>query len=107
MKTKSWKLVLIASLGAFMISSCAVYVHPPAGEVVVSDAPPGPQVDVVTASPGPDFVWIGGAWVVGPGGGWVWEGGRWERPPHPGAHWVPHSYVVRNGRRVFVRGGWR
>jgi hypothetical protein len=28
-------------------------------------------------------------------------------PADPGAVWVPHQYVNRDGKHVFVRGGWR
>jgi hypothetical protein len=84
----------------------AVVVQPaPAPEVVVSGAPPPPMEEVVPPQPDVTFVWIPGVWVWR--GGWVWDGGRWGRPPHPGAVWVPHRYVYRNGRHVWVRGGWR
>ena len=63
--------------------------------VVVEAAPP---------SPGLGFVWIGGAWVWN--NGWVWESGRWQHPPHPGAVWRPHRYENRDGKHVFIRGGW-
>jgi len=75
------------------------------GELEVGVAPPAPLVDVRVASPGVDFVWIPGAYVWN--GRWVWEGGRWDHPPRRGAVWVPHHYVYRGGRHVFVRGGWR
>ena len=29
------------------------------------------------------------------------------RPAYVGPVWVPHRYVYRNGRHVWVRGGWR
>lgn len=116
MKTKLLRLVLLASLAGLFAAGCTVYVRPPAaqvavsapGEVVVEGAPPPapPYVDVVTLSPGPDFIWIGGAWFWG-GGRWQWERGHWARPPHRGAVWVAHHYEYRNGRHVFVRGGWR
>jgi hypothetical protein len=99
MKSKLLKSVVVALVAGVMVSACEVSVRSPAGEVVVSDAPPAALVDPVIASPGPDFVWIGGVWV--------WQGGHYERPPHAGAVWVAHRYEVRNGRRVFVRGGWR
>ena len=76
------------------------------GEVVADSAPPPPIEETVTVAPDPAFIWIGGVWVWG-GGGWRWEGGHWARPPHPGAVWVPHRYVNRNGRHVWIRGGWR
>jgi hypothetical protein len=75
-------------------------------EVVATSAPPPPIEETVTVAPDPTFVWIGGVWLWG-GGGWRWEGGHWARPPHAGAVWVPHRYVYRNGRHVWVRGGWR
>jgi len=116
MKTALIKSVVLVSLAGLFAAGCNVYVRPPAARVVVAapagvvvaEAPPPapPYADVVTVSPGPDFVWIGGVWVWG-GRGWVWEKGHWERPPHPGAVWVPHHYEFRDGRHVFVRGGWR
>lgn len=108
MKTKFLNSIVLAALsaGTFVVG-CSVEVRPPAAEVEVSAAPPPVQVDVETPAPGPDFVWIGGVWVWGPEGRWVWQGGHWDRPPHAGAVWVPHRYEYRNGRHVFVRGGWR
>ena len=110
MKNNMYKsLILAAALAGLFVVGCNVHVTPPAAEVEVSSAPPPPPavVDVETPMPGPDFVWIGGVWVWGPGGRWVWEKGHWDHPPHPGAVWVAHSYAYRNGRHVFVRGGWR
>jgi len=116
MKTNLWKSVVLASVAGLFVAGCDVYVRPPAdrvvvaepGGVVVAGAPPAapPYVDVQTVSPGPDYVWIGGVWVWG-GGGWAWERGHWDRPPRPGAVWAPHRYEYRNGRHVFVKGGWR
>jgi hypothetical protein len=110
------KSVVLASLGGLFVAGCNVYVRPPAaqvavtvpGEVVVAEAPPPapPYVEVMAASPGPDFIWIGGAWFWG-GARWQWERGHWARPPHRGAVWMPHHYEFRNGRHIFVRGGWR
>jgi hypothetical protein len=106
MKTNLLKSIILACAVIILEAGCRVQALAPGTEVEVSVAPPPAQVDVVTAMPGPDFVWIGGVWVWGPGG-WVWQHGHWDRPPHPGAVWVPHSYVYRGGRHVFVRGGWR
>jgi hypothetical protein len=74
-------------------------------ETVVNEAPPAPLTEVVMSSPGPDFAWIGGVWVWN--NRWVWEAGRWDRRPSAGAAWVPHKYENRNGKHVFVRGGWK
>ena len=116
MRTKLLQLVLWAPLAGLVMSGCDVYVRPPAervvvaepGGVVVAEAPPAapPFVEVETVSPGPDYVWIGGVWMWG-GNRWVWERGHWDRPPRHGAVWVPHRYEYRNGRHVFIRGGWR
>jgi hypothetical protein len=94
--------VFAASLFAV---GCVVYPVRPVGEVDVVGDPPEPIVEDVTPAPGLGFVWIGGAWAWHDR--WVWEAGRWDRPPHPGAVWVPHRYVVHNGRHVFIQGGWR
>jgi hypothetical protein len=95
--------------GALMIlCGCVAYPAGPgsaAGEVEVAGAPPMAISEDVPPSPGPDYVWIGGVWDWQ--GRWVWDRGHWDRPPHPGAIWVPHRYVEHNGRRTFVRGGWR
>jgi len=74
-------------------------------EVDVVGDPPVPIVEDITPAPGIGFVWIEGAWAWH--GRWVWEAGHWDRPPHPGAVWVPHRYVVHNGRHIFIRGGWK
>jgi len=104
------KTVGVAALTFLLGAGCEVrtaYRGPAVGVGVdVDTEPPAPLVETVPASPDPAFVWIGGAWIWG-GGGWHWQGGHYERPPHPGAIWVPHRYENRNGRRVFVRGGWR
>ena len=86
---------------------CAVYTEPAGvnAGVEVQDDPPPLIVETMPVSPGPDFVWVGGSWVWN--GHWVWEHGRWGRPPHAGAMWVANRYEVRNGHRVFIRGGWR
>jgi hypothetical protein len=117
MKKQSAIKFLLAIVGASLIGSgCTVTYHPPVVavdatvpapvEVEATSAPPPPIDETVTVAPDPSFVWIGGVWVWG-GGGWRWEGGHWDRPPHPGAVWMPHHYEFRNGRHVFVRGGWR
>jgi hypothetical protein len=109
------KLGLLLSTGALLGAGCTVEVAGPPtatvvaaapSEVYVGGPPPAPIVEVVPAMPGPAFVWINGCWVWG-GSHWRWETGRWARPPHPGARWVAHQYVYRNGRHVFVQGGWR
>jgi len=114
MKTNLLKSIVLAAVAGHFAAGCEVYVRPPAAEVAVTApgvevaaAPPVAEVDVQPPMPGSGFIWIGGNWVWGPGGRWVWERGRWDRPPHPGAVWVPHRYEYRNGRHVFVRGGWR
>jgi hypothetical protein len=123
-KTALFKSLFLASASSLLVSGCVVrervvYRPPPpppapvvvvpepvvAGEIFVTAAPPPPIVEQVTVSPGPAFVWIGGNWVWH--GKWMWERGHWARPPHPGAVWVPHRYVYRNGRHVFINGGWR
>jgi len=116
-KTTAVKYALLIAVASTLASGCVVRERvvyrqgpppPPAavgGEVVVDEAPPAPLVEVVPAGPGPGFIWIGGSWVWR--GHWVWEAGRWGRPPHPGAVWVSHRYVYRNGVHVWVRGGWR
>ena len=97
------------ALAALLATGCVVhevgYQSAAGAEVTVGEAPPAPLVETVTEAPDPTFVWIGGNWVWR--NHWVWEHGRWARPPHPGAVWVPHSYVNRGGRHVWVRGGWR
>ena len=107
-------VVLLASAGVLFLTGCVyrertVYRQPGgpvvSDEVVVAGPPPPPIVEEVTVAPAPGFIWIGGCWAWH--GRWVWEHGRWARPPRPGAHWVPHQYVYRNGVHVFVRGGWR
>jgi hypothetical protein len=114
MKTNLLKSIVLACVAGLFAVGCQVYVRSPAaqvdvgpGEVEVGGAPPAAIVDVQPAMPGPGFVWVGGNWVWGPRGRWVWEKGRWDHPPHAGAVWVPHRYEYRNGRHVFVRGGWR
>ena len=79
---------------------------PVAGEIIVSSAPPPPVEETITIAPGPEFVWVPGVWIW-EGRRWRWTHGYWGRPPRPGAVWVPHRYVYRNGVHVFVRGGWR
>jgi hypothetical protein len=110
MKTTSFFLIpLLAAAAWALTSGCVVYPYEPVGTVygevdVVGDPPPV-IVETAPPTPGVGYVWIGGSWVWN--GRWVWEHGRWGRPPHPGAVWVPHRYETRNGRHVFVRGGWQ
>jgi hypothetical protein len=123
---RRFQRVFLAASGALLLSACVVYDGPPrrvvyvrqppivveqqpaypvGTEVVADSAPPVPLAEVETASPGVDFVWIPGIWVWE--GRWIWTAGHWDRPPFPGAVWVPHRYVYRNGAHVFIRGGWR
>ena len=74
-------------------------------EVVVDQAPPMPEVETMTIAPGPGFVWVPGAWSWR--GQWVWDRGHWAHPPQAGAVWVSPRFEVREGRKVFIRGGWR
>ncbi len=109
-KMLSWvtkPLALAALMSAVALTyGCAVYTEPAGTEVEVDTDQPAPIVETVPANPGPGYVWIGGAWDYR-GHNWVWEHGHYDRPPRAGAVWVPHSYSVRNGKRVFVHGGWR
>jgi len=115
--------VLTAAAGSFLLAGCVVrdrdvhyrerspvVVEDPVGVgvgagVTVDSAPPPPIAEQITVSPGPDYLWIPGVYVWN--GRWNWERGHWDHRPHPGAVWVPHRYVYRNGAHVFVRGGWR
>jgi hypothetical protein len=110
------KPIVLAAFGSVLVTGCVVrervaYREPAAtvdvgGEVYADSAPPPPIVETETVSPGVGFVWIGGGWIWG-GGHWRWNHGYWGRPPHAGAVWVPHRYVYRGGRHVYIRGGWR
>ena len=103
------KMALLIFAASLSVVGCVVYPATPVAtvgaEVDVVGDPPAPMYETIPMSPGIGFVWIGGAWAWHDR--WVWEAGHWDRPPHPGAVWVPHRYVVRNGRHVFVQGGWR
>ena len=121
----SWNIAGSRALlvsGLLGITGCAVDVRSPVvvapepvvvaapvvtvgAELEVGGAPPPPVADVVVASPGVGFVYLPGAWVWE--GRWVWTRGHWDRPPRAGMRWAPHHYEYRNGRHVFVRGGWR
>lgn len=99
--------VILSIVGLMAGTGCVEY---PAdttvgGQVEVAGPPPVALVDTVPPSPGLGYVWVGGAWDWR--GQWVWDAGRWERPPHPGAVWVPHHYVMHHGHHTFVHGGWR
>ncbi len=108
LKGQLMKKVILLRVGllicATSLFACGCVVSPNSG-VVVTDDPPAPLVETVPADPGTGFVWVGGEW--GWHDHWVWEKGRWQQPPHPGAVWVPHQYANRDGKHVFVRGGWR
>ena len=117
--TTSFKLALLLLTGSLLTSGCvihkrAAYRQPGAhvvvtetigSEIVVTEAPPPPVTEVITIAPDPHFVWVGGGWIWR--GHWVWERGHWERPPRMGALWVPHQYIYRGGKHIYVRGGWR
>jgi len=108
-KSALLKMALPIFAASLFTVGCVVYPARPVttvgAEVEVVGDPPPLIVEDVTPAPGVGFVWVGGSWVWHDR--WVWETGRWDRPPHPGAVWVHHRYVVRDGRHIFVRGGWR
>lgn len=108
------KTMLLLPAASFLLASCVYHERgvysepaPPAAgtEIVVNDAPPPPVVEEVTISPGPEFVWVGGFWVWR--GHWVWEHGHWARPPRAGAVWITPRYIYRDGRHIYIHGGWR
>jgi hypothetical protein len=120
MNLSKLKPVALFLAGPLLLAGCVVrgtvgYQSPPpvsvdasvgvGGEVVVDSAPPPLIAEQMTVAPGPDYLWIGGGWVWN--GRWVWDRGHWGHRPRAGAVWMPHHYVYRNGRHVFVRGGWR
>jgi hypothetical protein len=101
MKNPWFRTMALTLAAGLFAAGCQVYVRPPAervvvapGEVLVTEAPPPPVYEVMPVAPGLGMYWIGGAY-------------HWERPPRPGAIWVQHHYEFRNGRHIFVRGGWR
>jgi hypothetical protein len=111
--------MLLAGVASLFLSGCVVrervvYRPPPApvvvtpvvipNEVVVSAPPPPPVQETVVVAPGPGYYWVRGAWVWRDR--WVWERGHWVYPPRPGARWRESHYEVRNGVRIYVRGGW-
>ena len=108
---KSAFLTMLSLVWAASLFNCGCVVYPSGpvatvgAEVDVAGEPPALIAEDVSPCPGVGFVWIGGAWAWQ--GRWVWERGHWDRPPHSGAVWVPHRYINHNGRRTFVRGGWR
>jgi len=108
MKKNRFLLVLLTGAALGLTGGCVVQPVEPQGyvsaEVTVPDDPPPLIVESAPPSPGLGFVWVGGGWVWN--NGWVWDSGRWQRPPHPGAIWRPHRYENRDGKRVFIRGGW-
>ena len=99
--------LLLAGGASFLTEGCAgpqaVSVNAP---VDVPGNPPPLVTETIPPSPGYGYYWIAGAWIWG-GNNWAWEPGRWQLPPHPGAVWVPHQYIIRDGRHIFIRGGWR
>jgi len=110
------KLVVGAIVaGCLLAAGCVVRMQPaavavtPEAEVGVGVGQPAPPAEVITPAPGPevDFLWIPGWWGW-EGGRWAWHGGYWGHRPHPGAIWVPHSWV-RGPHGGWVHGGghWR
>lgn len=99
--------------GAGLVTGCMHerVIQPPAvvssgrAEIEVTEPPPAPIAESIMISPGAGYVWIPGAWDWR-GNAWVWEKGRWVIPPEPGSYWVPHRYEYRNGKHMFIPGGW-
>jgi hypothetical protein len=110
MKHSQLALVLVTA-ASLLAAGCAVREHGSRegvavrGEVDVPAPPPPVEVDQFSPAPGPGYVWIAGAWNWN--GNWIWERAHWAYPPRPGAVWEAHRYAEKDGRHVFVRGGWR
>ena len=87
-------------------ASAVLIALPAFSEVVVQVRPPAPIHETIVARPGPNYVWTPGyhAWN---GTAYAWTPGAWVAPPHPGARWVAHRWVHRNGGYVLVEGHWR
>jgi hypothetical protein len=94
------RTILLAVTSVFLLGA------PMFADVVVRVAPPAAVVETRPAAPGAGYVWTPGyhRWD---GNRYVWVGGTWVQPPHPGAHWVAHRWVRRNGGWVMVEGHWR
>jgi hypothetical protein len=72
--------------------------------LLVSSAPPAAKSDTQTAPPGPGYIWVAGHWSWQQEQ-WVWIRGRWEEK-RPGYTFVMPRYEDRDGRQVYVLGGW-
>jgi len=103
------KLVVGAIVAGFLFAAGCVVSMQPEGEVGIGIEQPAPPADVVITAPGPevDFLWIPGWWWW-EGGRWAWHGGYWGHRPHPGAEWVPHSWIRgSHGGWIHSGGHWR
>ena len=102
------KLILGATVVACLFAG-GCYLGPARGEVAMGIEQPAPPAEVIAPAPGldVDFFWIPGWWAW-EGGRWGWHGGYWAHRPHPGAVWVPHSWV-RGPHGGWIHGGghWR
>jgi hypothetical protein len=97
--------VLLAAAALGLSAGCVSEQGGPRGRVEVTSDPPPVPPETISSSPGLEYVWIGGAWVWSDH--WVWEPGRWAHPPRAGAIWVPSRFVVHDGKRIFIQGGWQ
>ena len=95
------KKLVLATLLAFTLVPAASY-----AQVYVHDRPPARFVEHPGPRPHPGWVWQAGyhRWD---GAHYVWAPGVWVAPPRPGAVWVAHRWVHRDGGWVLVEGHWR
>ena len=100
-KTGIFRTVALSSALGLLLAIGAA-----SAQVVVRIGPPAPVVERRIPPPGAGYVWTPGyhRWD---GRAYVWTPGAWVLAPRPGARWVAHRWVRRNGGWVLVEGHWR
>ncbi len=103
---KNIKLILILTIGMFVLSSSSTSAQVSVGISITAGIPP-PALPVYTQPlcPADGYLWVPGYWAYGDDG-YYWVPGLWVRPPQYGYLWTPAWWGFAGGVYGFHPGYW-